>query len=190
MNEKPGADWNDLAKMWQADAAAVSVDEIDAHLRRQRRQMLWVTAVEVAGAILGVCVAFWLAFFTRYRWVGVGVAVFALVSAVVMVRMRREVAPSGTVDAAQSLKDSIEREDWIAEQLRLGRALSFSVLFAIVMATSSQLLRFHSITSVGLAASIAGSAYVAGVLAWNLVLTRRARRRRARLQYINDRLKS
>ena len=50
MNEIPASEWNDLAKMWQAEAAAVSVDEIDQHLKRQRRQMLLVTLVEVAGA--------------------------------------------------------------------------------------------------------------------------------------------
>ncbi len=189
MNEIPASEWNDLAKMWQADAAAVSVDEIDQHLKRQRRQMLLVTLVEVAGAVLGVVAATWLAVL-MYPWVGVVVAVFAIVSAAVMVRMRREPASSGAVDALQSLKDSIAREDWIAEQLRLGRAGSFLALFSIVMVTAAQLRYVSAISSLGLIAAGVAAAYVAGALVWNLVLTRRARGRRARLQYFSDRLNS
>lgn len=188
MNEQPASDWNDLSKMWQADAAAVSIEDIDEHLRRQRHQMRVVTAVELAGVGLGVFAAAWLAFFTPFRWMGAVVAAFAIASTFVMVRMRREPAPSGAVDAMQSLKDSIDREDWITEQLSFGRALSFVALFSIVV-TASRLLQFHAIPTAGLAAAIAGSVYVTSVLVWNLVLTRRARRRRARLAYLNDRLK-
>lgn len=189
MNEKPASDWNDLAKLWQADAAAVSVDEIDAHLKRQRRQMLVVTQMEVAGAIFGVVAAAWLALL-MYRWLGALVGVFAIVSAAVMVRTRREPAPSGTVDALQSLKDSIAREDWITEQLRFGRAGSYVALFAIVMVTSAQLRYVGGISTLGLSAAGVAGAYVAGGLVWNLVLMRRSRRRRERLEYINERLKS
>jgi hypothetical protein len=188
MNEPQSSDWNDLSKMWQADAAAVSLEEIDDHLARERHRMRVVTFVELGGVGLGVSAAVWLAFFTPFRWLGVVVAVFAVVSAFVTIRMRREPVSSGAVDVLHSLKESIEREDWIAEQLRLGRALSFVALFSFVMVTSSQLLRFHFIPPLGLAAAIAGGAYVIGVLAWNLVLTRRTRMRRARLEYIQERL--
>lgn len=188
MNEAPAPEWDELSKMWQADAAAVSIGDIDDHLRRERRQMRLVTALELAGVGLGLFAAAWLAFFTPFRWLGVVVAVFAVVSASFTVRVRNQPPASGAVDALSSLKESIGREDWIAEQLRLGRALSFVALFSIVMATASQLLRFHYIPSVGLAAAIAGGAYATGVLAWNLVLTRRAHRRRARLVYLQQRL--
>ena len=82
------------------------------------------------------------------------------------------------------------REDWIDEQLRFGRALSFVALFAVVIATSMQLQHFHAISVLGLGAATVSCVYVTGVVVWNLVLTRRARRRRARLQYFNDRLKT
>jgi MFS family permease len=190
MNEQPVSDWTDLSKMWQADAAAVSMDEIDEHLRRQRRQLRVVTAVELAGVSLGVFAAGWLAFFTPYRWMGLVVGLFAIASASLVVRLRRESSPAGAVDALQSLKESIGREDWIAEQLRFGRALSFVALFSFVMVTSSHLLRFHAMPTIGLLAVTAGAVYVVGVIAWNLVLTRRTRRRRARLEYIEKRLKA
>jgi MFS family permease len=189
MNELPASDWHDLSKMWQADAAAVSMEEIDEHLRRQRRQLRVVTAVELAGVSLGVIAAGWLAFLTPYRWMGLVVGLFAIASAIMVVRMRREPESAGAADALRSLKESIDREDWIAEQLRYGRALSFVALFSFVMVASSQLLRFHSIPTLGLAAVVAGAVYVVGVIAWNLVLTRRAHRRRARLEYIKERLK-
>jgi hypothetical protein len=190
MSEQREHDWNDLSKMWQADAAAVSMDEIDEHLRRQRRQLRVVTAIELAGVSLGVFAAGWLAFFTPFRWMGLVVGLFAIASAAMVIRMRREPAPAGAVDALQSLKESIANEDWIAEQLRFGRALSFVALFAFVMVTSSQLLRFRAFSTIGLMAVSAGAAYVVGVIAWNLVLTRRTHRRRARLEYIKERLKA
>jgi hypothetical protein len=188
MNDPRTSDWNELSKMWQADAAAVSFEEIDVHLARERRRMRVITFVELAGVGLGVAAAAWLTFFTPFRWLGAIVVVFTIVSAFAAVRMRREAVPSGAVDVLHSLKESIEREDWIAEQLRMGRALSFVALFAIVMATSTQLHRFHTLPTVGLAAAIAAGTYVIAVLAWNLVLTRRAHIRRTRLVYISERL--
>ncbi|MEO8017659.1 MAG: hypothetical protein ABI769_07585 [Pseudomonadota bacterium] len=189
MNEKPAPDWSDLASLWQAEGAAVSIDDIEQHLRRERLQMFGVLIAEIAGLCVGTAAAAWLYFFTPFIGLGLVIAVFGGVSAFVTVRMRREPAPAGARDLLHSLKESIAREDWIDEQLRLGRALSFVALFAVVMATSMQLLHFHAISSFGLVGAIVSSVYVAGVLAWNLVLTRRAKRRRARLEYISERLK-
>jgi hypothetical protein len=189
MNEKLPTDWNDLAKLWQAEAAAVSVDDIDAHLRRHRRQMRIATLSELLAVSLGLAAATWLVLMSQYRWMGMVVGVFALVSAGVTLRLRREQPPSGSVDVLQSLKDSLDREDWIAEQLRFGRALSFVALFAIVQAVGS-LLRNHapSLGSTLTAGGIA-TACVTAALVWNLVLVRRSRTRRHRLEYLKDRLK-
>jgi hypothetical protein len=189
MNEKPVSDWNDLAKLWQADAAAVSIDDIDAHMKRHRRHMRLATLAELGGVCLGLAASGWLAFFTTYRGVGLVVAAFALVSAVVIVRLRRELAPTGSVDVLQSLKDSVDREDWIAEQLRFGRALSFVALFAIVMATGSQLRHSGSDPALALIAGGVAAACVLAALGWNLLLSRRSRARRQRLEYLKDRLK-
>jgi len=111
------------------------------------------------------------------------------VSSVVALRMRREQMPSGSVDVLQSLKDSLDREDWIAEQLRFGRALSFVALFAIVQATGSQ-LRNHALEpALTLTAGGIAAAFVVAALVWNLVLVRRTRARRRRLEFLKDRLK-
>jgi hypothetical protein len=189
MNEKPAPDWNDLAHLWRAEGAAISIDDIERHVSRERRQMLGVLIAEIAGLFVGTCAAGWLYFFTPFKWLALVIALFGGASAVVAVRMRRDPAPAGARDLLHSLKDSIAREDWIDGQLRLGRALSFVALFAVVMATSMQLLRFHTISLFGLASATVSCLYVTGVLTWNLLLTRRAQRRRARLQYVSDRLK-
>ena len=188
MNEKLASDWNDLAKLWQADAAAVSVDDIDAHLARQERQMRMATLGELLGLSLGVAAAGWLVFTSPYLWMGVIVGVFALVSVAVIIRMRREQPPSGSVDVLQSLKDSLDREDWIAEQLRFGRASSFVALFAIVQATGSQLRNHALAPALTLTAGAIAAACVIAALVWNLVLRRRSRTRRHRLEYLKDRL--
>ena len=189
MNETPASDWNEFAKLWQAEAAAVSVDDIESHLKRQRRQMRIATLSELLAVSLGMAAAAWLAFMSPYRWLGVVVGVFALVSAAVTFRMRREAPPSGSVDALQSLKESLDREDWIAEQLRFGRALSFVALFAIVQATGSQLRNHAQAVELTLTAGGAAAACVVVALVWNLVLARRSRTRRHRLEYLQDRLK-
>jgi predicted sugar kinase len=64
MNEMPPADWSDLAKLWQADGAAVSIDDIERHMRRERAQMLGVLIAEIGGLAVGTGAAVWL-FFSR-----------------------------------------------------------------------------------------------------------------------------
>lgn len=188
MNDKLASDWNDLAKLWQAEAAAVSLDDIDAHLTRHRRHMRLAALAELAGVCLGVAAAGWLAFVLSYRGLGLVVAAFTLASAATVLRMRRESLPPGSVDVLTSLKDSVDREDWIAEQLRFGRALSFVAMFAIVMAVGSQLRHDGSVSALSLVAGGVAAAFVLAALVWNLVLLRRSRRRRRRLEYLKDRL--
>jgi tetrahydromethanopterin S-methyltransferase subunit F len=185
----PTDEWNDLTRMWQADAAGVSVADIDAHLQRQRRQMLGVTIAEMLGLGAGVFAAVLVILFA-HLWMGVVIILFGGISAWITVRMRREGAPPGSSDLMKSLKESIEREDWLAGQLRLGRALSFVALFAIVQATSVQLFRLQAFSATALTATGIGSAVVLAALAWNLVLTGRSRRRLARLKYLDERLKA
>jgi hypothetical protein len=84
------------------------------------------------------------------------------------------------------LKESLAHEDWLAEQLRLGRALTFVALFAIVMAASVQLLHIRSASVSGLLATAAAGAAVAAALVWNLVLAWKGRRRSVRLRSVSE----
>lgn len=190
MNTPAPDEWNDLAKMWQADAAGVSLQEIDAHLERERRHLRGVTLAELAGVGAGIIAAALLLFFTPHVIMGVVIIVFGGASAWITLRMRREGGPPASVDLMQSLKDSIAREDWLAGQLRLGRALSFVALFAIVSGLSAQLHQARAFSSTILIAAGIGCAAVLAALAWNLLLTLRSRRRRERLQYLEERMKA
>lgn len=183
-------DWNDLARLWQADAAGVSLEDIDAHLRREKRQMAGVAAAEIAGLAVGLGAAALLLLLTPHLWLGVVIVAFGGVSAGISLRLRRASPSPGSRDLLHSLKDSLDREDWIAEQLRLGRVLSFVALFALVMVTAVQLLRLKTFDAAGLIFAGVGAALVMCALGWNLWLTVRARRRRDRLAYLEQRLKA
>jgi phosphatidylglycerophosphate synthase len=182
-------DWSDLAKMWQADAARVPLAEIDAHLERERRHLRAVTIAEMAGLVAGIAAAALLLLFTPHVGMGVVIILFGGVSSWITLRMRRERRRVDPTDLMQSLKDSMEREDWMGSQLQLGRALSFVALFAIVSGLSVQLHQARAFSANILLAAGIGSAVVVAALAWNYVLARRSRRRRERLRYLHDRLK-
>lgn len=176
--------------MWQADAARVSPEEIDAHLQREKRLMARVRAAELLGLGAGVVAAACVLFFTPHTGMGVVIVLFGGGAAWLTLRLRREFVPSVSLDLLQSLKESLAREDWLTEQLRFGRALSFVALFAIVMAIALQLLRTKSFSVAALTAAGIGCAVVLMALAWNLLLTLRSRRRRLRLLYLDQRLKA
>lgn len=190
MTEPEASDWNDLSRMWQADAAGVSPQDIEAHLERERRQMLGVTLAEMFAVAAGAVAAAVLLLYTPHVWLGVLTIVFGGISAGITLRMRREGLSPGSADLLKSLKDSIDREDWITGQLQLGRAMSLVALFAIVIATAMQLLRLQAFSATGLIAAGIGGTVVLAALAWNLILTVRSRRRLARLKYLDERLKA
>lgn len=189
MKTTPPEDWQDLATLWQADAAGVSLQEVDEHLRREKRQIAGVAVAEFAGLGAGLVAAV-LVIALSHRWLGAVMIVFGGASAWLALRLRRAARTQGSGDLLQSLKESIDREDWIAEQLRLGRVLSFVALFAIVQATSAQLFRLKAFSAPLLTAAGIGCVAVMGALAWNLWLTSRSKRRRARLKYLDDRMKA
>jgi hypothetical protein len=186
MNEPPTNDWQDLSTLWQADAAAVQLEEIDAYLASERRQLRLAAWGELTGLGIGIAASAWVAFFTPYRGVGIALALFAVASAYMARQLRRAPSLPGSAALAHSLKDSIAREDWITAQLRFGRALSFVALFALVFATAAQLRFVRPLELGGVWAATAGTAIVLAALVWNLVLTRRARVRRERLEYLSE----
>jgi len=190
MNSPSKDEWSDLAAMWQADAAGVSLQEIDQHLRREQRQMRGVLLAELAGLGAGLVAAALVLFFTPQVVLGAVIIVFGGMSAWLSLRMRRAVLPAGSANLLQSLKESIDREDWLSGQLRLGRAVSLVALFAIVIATAMQLLRLKAFSPTGMLAAAIGCAVVLTALAWNLVLTVRSRRRQARLRYLQERMRT
>lgn len=181
MSQLP-ADWSDLTRLWQAEGAAISVDELEAHTRRERRMMRLLAALELAGLGLGVALGAWLGMFSPHVWLfGVFTSLCAVMAWVAW-RSRAEAGPLGGDDLLTSLRVSIAREDWNAERLRFGRALSFMVLFIIAFMGSYLLRRYALVSATALIALAASTAWACAVLTWNLRLVRRSRARRRRLE--------
>jgi hypothetical protein len=180
MSETPDHDWSDLARIWQADAVRVAMQDIEAHLRRQRRHLLAVAAAEWGALAIGALAACWLLFGTPMRVLGLIVGVFTMGSAWLSIRMKQPPPQTGA-DLLQSLKDFVAREDWLIGQLRIGRGISLMALAAIVVATSMQLLRAQAFLPAMLSAAAVGCGIAVVALSWNYVLYRRSRARRERL---------
>ena len=183
------ADWMELSRLWQAEGAAVSLDEFEGYAKRERAAMGRLAAVELGSLGLGIAVAVWLSFASPHFWLAVLFIAFSLVMSWVALR-RREDEPLGGDDLLTSLRISMAREDWVAAQLRFGRALSFVVLFVIVFMASHMMRHYATVETGSLWALGAAAAWVCGVLGWNISLVRRSKRRRQRLESYATRLEA
>lgn len=183
------ADWMELTRLWQAEGAAVSLDELEGHRQRERAAMRALAAVEMAGLGLGIAVGIWLSITSPFIWVSSIFIAFCLVMGWVALR-RGHAEPLGGDDLLTSLRISMAREEWVASELRFGRALSFVVLFVIVFLASHMMRSFATTSGGSLLALGAAAAWVCAVLVWNVVLVRRCARRRQRLESYATRLEA
>lgn len=188
MSEQP-ADWMELTRLWQAEGAAVSIDELERHRQRERAEMRALAGVELAGLGLGIAVGVWMSIASPFIWVASVFIAFCLVMGWVAFR-RNHVEPLGGEDLLTSLRIAMAREDWVASELRFGRALSFVVLFVIVYMTSYQMHNFAAASAGSWLALAAAAAWICVVLAWNVLLVRRSARRRQRLESYATRLEA
>jgi MFS family permease len=189
MSSQPASDWKDLSRLWQAEGAAVSLDELERYVKRERRSMRALATAELAGLGLGVLVGVWLSLWSPYFWLAGVFIAFCVVMGWVALR-RTDAEPQGGDDLLTSLRISMAREDWVASQLRFGRALSFVVLFVIVFLGSHMMRNFAAVHSGSFLALGVAAAWVCAVLAWNLSLVRRSARRRQRLESYASRLEA
>lgn len=189
MTSQPAGDWKDLSRVWQAEGAAVSLDELEQYMKRERRGMRALATAELAGLGLGVLVGAWLSLWSPYFWLAGVFIAFCVVMGWVALR-RTDPEPQGGDDLLTSLRISMAREDWVASQLRFGRALSFVVLFVIVFLGSHMMRNFAAVNYGSFMALGVAAAWVCAVLAWNLSLVRRSARRRQRLESCAHRLEA
>jgi hypothetical protein len=187
MNEQTPEQWQELARIWQTRDAVTTVADIEALHERQARRLRIARVAELASSVLGVVAALWLALASRFIWVGILTVAFSLASIGLVLRAQRRPVPQGSADLLQSLQESLAYLDWLAMQLRYGRAFGFVALFAVVMAASTQLLRLTSEPS-GLMATAAAGTAISAVLAWNMTLAWQVWRRTARLQAFRTKL--
>jgi len=186
MSQQP-ADWMELTRLWQAEGAAVSIDELDRHRQQERWVMRMLAGVELAGLGLGIAVGIWLSVVSPYVWFASIFIAFCLVTGWMALR-RGDAEPLGGEDLLTSLRISMAREDWVASQLRFGRAICFVVLFVIAFLGSYMLRHLTAVDSGSLLALAAAAIWMCAVLAWNLSLVRRSARRRQRLESFANRL--
>jgi len=175
------AQWNELGRLWHAQASPISASDVERQSRRERRRMFDLAIAEGAALVIAFIAAIWIAMQTA----------FVALSAVSMVsfglcgllhhRMRREPPSSGGVDLLGSLDVSAAREAWNLAQLRIGRWVTFFTLLALGLLGADHLLHRATTPSARLWALLGISLIVVAILAWNLVLTRAARRRKAQI---------
>lgn len=188
MNQHTPGDWQHLARVWKTRSASFRDADIERLHQRQLRRLRIARGAELACTFVGVVAALWLALATRFRWMGLLTAAFAVASVFFVLRTRRDPAPPGRADVLATLDESLAHHDWLAGQLRNGRVLGFVALFAVVTAASTQLMHMAAATRSGLlATAIAGTA-IAAALTWNMSMAWRVWRRTVRMRAFRKRL--
>jgi FtsH-binding integral membrane protein len=183
------AQWNNLARLWHSETAAISAADIERNARRQRQGLLALAVAEALGFALVFIGAVWISMHTAMIAMSALTIVFFATCGFLQHRMRREPPPSGGNDLLSSLEISIALEEWNLAQLGIGRAVTFLTFFAIVMVASNHLRFIETTPASRLWSLFAIALIVFGVLMWNVFLTRRARARRSRLEAFALRLR-
>lgn len=188
MNQPAPDQWQQLTRIWKTGDAPVTAADVAALHGRQHRRLRIARGAEMASSMLGFIAAVWLALASRFLWVGILTAAFSLASVYVVFRARRRAVPQGSADLMQSLNDSLGYLEWQAEQLRYGRVLNYVALFAVVMAASTQLMRWTRVAPPELLATAAAGIAVSAALAWNMTLAWQVWRRSIRLRAFREKL--
>lgn len=176
------ANWNELVRLWHTHTEEMSTADVELHAQRQRRQMQALAAAEAACMVLSFSATVWIAMQTTMVALTAIVVVFYGVCAFLQHRLRREPSPSGGSDLLSSLDHSIAREEWNLTQFGIGRVVTFFTLLAIGMVASDHLVSYATTPAVRLWALLVVTFLVLLVLALNIVLTRRTRARKKRLE--------
>jgi hypothetical protein len=184
------ANWNDLARLWHAQASPISAIDVERHSRRGRRRMLELAIAEGVALLFAFIGANWIAMQTAFvaLW-AISMVSFGMCG-FLHHRMRREPPPSGGVDLLSSLDVSVVREEWNLAQLRIGRVVNFFTLLAIGLLGLDHLIHRATTPPARLWALLGIALIVIAIFAWNLVLTRAARRRKAKLDSFASLLRS
>jgi hypothetical protein len=182
--------WHDLSKLWHAGGGALSPGDVAQRARQQSRLMAWLRFGEGAALTLAFIAAMWIAMQTAYVAMTALSVVFFGVCGFLQYRMRHEPPTAGADDLLTSLEASIQREDWNLAQLGAGRAVTLLTLAAISMVVFDHLRHYASTPPGRLGALLGIASIVLAILAWNLVLTMRIRRRKRLLQSVSTQVES
>jgi hypothetical protein len=173
--------WDELSRLWHSHSSTIAPDEVARHARRQRRDTLALAVAEAVGLALAFIAAMWIAMHTAFVAMSAISMVFFSVSGYLHHRMRHEPEPGGARNLRSSLEDGVAREEWVLRQLGVGRAVTALTLASILLVGTDNLRFFATTPASRLWALLAITLIVLCTLAWNVALTRRARRRMERL---------
>lgn len=182
--------WNDLSRLWSARSADISASDVEGHARRQRRLLAWLRLAEGGALTLAFIAAMWIAMQTAFIAMTALSVVFFGACGYLQYRMRSEPMPAGGDDLLTSLAASVAREEWNLAQLGAGRAVTLLTLAAISMVVLDHLRHYASTPAGRIGALIAITAIVLAILAWNLVLSARIRRRKRMLDGLAAQLRA
>lgn len=182
--------WNDLSRLWSARSADISASDVEGHARRQRRLLAWLRLAEGGALTLAFIAAMWIAMQTAFIAMTALSVVFFGACGYLQYRMRSEPMPAGGDDLLTSLAASVAREEWNLAQLGAGRAVTLLTLAAISMVVFDHLRHYASTPAGRIGALIAITAIVLAILAWNLVLSARIRRRKRMLDGLAAQLRA
>jgi hypothetical protein len=180
--------WNELSRLWHAATPPVAPEEVERHARRQRRETTALAVAEAVAMALAFIAAMWIAMQTAYVAMSAISMVFFGVSGYLHHRLRNEPEPNGSRELLTSLAEGILREEWMLRQLGVGRAVTLLTLASIALVGSDHLRFYASTPAARLWAMLAIALIVLGILAWNLVLTRKAKKRKEQLCSYSRRL--
>jgi hypothetical protein len=180
--------WKELAQLWHAQIRAVAPDEVERHAQRRRRETRTLAAAEAVALALAFSVAVWVAMQTAFVAMSAISLVFFGVSGYLHHRLRNEPSPSGNRELMTSLAEGILREEWMLRQLGVGRAVTLVTLASIGLVGWDHLRFFATTPAARLWAMLGTALLVLAILAWNLVLTREAKRRRQHLCNYSQRM--
>jgi len=174
--------WRDLARLWHAATPVFLHAEVEREVQSQRRWMQWLAGAEMAAMVLAFIAAVWIAMQTAFVAMSAITIVFFGACGYLQHRMRLEPEPAGSDDLLTTLEASGAREEWVMRQLGIGRAVTLTTLASIGMVASDHLRHLATTPAERLWALLAITLIVVAILAWNLVLTRRAKQRKQRLE--------
>jgi hypothetical protein len=180
--------WAELSRLWHVETTAVAPDEVERHAKRQRRETVALAVAEAGAMALAFIAAMWIAMQTAYVAMSAISMLFFGVSGYLHHRLRNEPEPSGERELVTSLAEGILREEWALRQLGVGRAVTLLTLASIALVGSDHLRFFATTPPARLWTMLAIALIVLGILAWNLVLTRRAKKRKEHLCNYSRRL--
>lgn len=180
--------WSDLSKFWHQGGSDIVAADVERLARRKRLLMAYLRFAEGGALTLAFAAAMWIAMQTAFVAMTALSVVFFAACGYLQHRLRREPESPGADDVLTSLAASVAREEWNLAQLGAGRAVTFLTLAAISMVLFDHLRHYASTPPGRIGALLAITAIVLVILAWNLVLTLRIRRRQTLLRAVAEQL--